>query len=227
MAPYVQNRVYMRFNKNIYKISVQFVLVVFVVIATVILILFGNEIGYVNSLVVFAAFSVCGIIVISIELVSILIIAIYKTHRLDDTKIDRSAINEASEFEGPILTRTEKLQKAFDFLLLKNKLDNIYTMTAERGNNLKLKKTYIVRYADLITDLFMFMVYLIILALIVFTSRDSLAFYSTRASIRQLMNRRYFNNGTREPINTELFFEYLQYDFLPTIHTGTSFFIFI
>lgn len=213
----------MKFNKNIYKISVQFVLAVVVLITTIVLIIFGNGIGYVNSLIVFAAFSVCGIIVIFLEFVSILIIAIYKTHRLDKTNIEI----QTSDFKSPNLTRTEKLQAALDYFLLKNKLDNMYTITSEQRTHLRMKKTYIVRYADLMTDLFMFMTYLIILALIVLNSRSSFAFFSTRASIRQFMNRRYFNNGTREPINIELFLQYLQYDFLPTIHRGKSFFIFI
>lgn len=208
----------MKLNKHFYKISGLCLLAIFIAIASIILILLGSEIGYINSLMVFAAFSVCGIIVISIELAYTFIIAIYKTYRLKPANIDRDIVNEASDFEGPLLTRKDKIQKSFDFFLLKNKFDNIYTLTPKQRAHTGMKKKYIVRYADLITDLYMFMVYLIILALIILSSRDKFAFFSTRASIRQFMNGHYFNNGTREPIHTELFYDYLECDFLPTIH---------
>lgn len=213
----------MKFNKHFHKITVRCILAVLVTIAIILLILSGNSIGYINSLIVFAAFSVCGLVVICIELVYLLSIAIYNTHRSKAINIDQSTVNEASNFEHPILTRNENLQQSLDLFLLKNKFENIYNSTAEQRTCHRMKKTYIVRYADLMTDLFMFMVYLVVLTLIVLSSRNSYAFYSTRASLRQLTNRRYFDNPTREPIHIEFFLEYLQYDFLRTIHTGKSF----
>lgn len=208
----------MKFNKHFYKISVWCILAVVVTFATIILILSGNSIGYVNSLIVFAAFSICGLVIICIELVHILSISIHKTCRLKNVIIDQSTVNEV-----PILTRNEKLQQAFDHFMLKNKLEHICNSTAEQRTRIRMKKTYIVQYADLMTDLFMFAIYLTILTLIVLSSRDSWAFYSTRSSARQFTNRQYFYNDNKEPINIELFLEYLENDFLPTIHTGETF----
>lgn len=214
----------MKFNKKFYKISVWCILAVVVTIATIIVILSGNSIGYVNSLTVFAACSICGLAIIFIELVHILSISIYKTRLLKNVIIDRSTVNEATtNFEGPILTRNEKLQQSFDHFMLKNKLEHICNSTAEQRARIRMKKTHIVQYADLMTDLFMFATYLTILTLIVLSSRDSWAFYSTRSSIRQFTNRQYFYNENIEPINIETFLEYLENDFLPTIHTGETF----
>lgn len=210
----------MKFNKHFYKISIRCILAVLVTIATVVLILSGNSIGYVNSLIVFGALSICGPVLICIELVYLLSLSIYNTRRSKAINVGGSVANDIRNFERPILTRNEKLQQRLDLFLLKNKLANISNSAAERRNRCRMKKTFIVRYADLMTDLFMFLVYLIILTLIILSSRDSFAFYSTRASIRQFMNRRYFNNQTREPVDIELFLGYLRHDFLPTIHTG-------
>lgn len=217
----------MKFNKSFYKISVWCILAVVVTIAIIISIISGNSIGFVNSFVVFTAFTLSGLVIICIELVYILSTSIFKAtrSRLTNIKVDRStSISETINLEHPILTRKEKIQQAFDLFLLKSKLENISNLTAKQRARIRMKKTYIVQYADLMTDLFMFGVYLTILTLIVLSSRDSLAYYSTRASIRQFMNRRYFYNETKEPINIESFLEYLQNDFLPTIHTGETFF---
>ncbi|KAJ6636349.1 NADH dehydrogenase (ubiquinone) 23 kDa subunit [Pseudolycoriella hygida] len=115
-----------------------------------------------------------------------------------------------------------ELQRTFDLFLLKNKFINICNSTAKKRAHIAMKKYYVVRYADLMSNLLIFSFYLIALTLIVLSSRDSFAFYSTRVSMRQFESHRYFNNQSREPINVELFFEYLEHDFLPTIHTATS-----
>lgn len=214
----------MKLTKYFYKYSLRCVLVVVVTIASVILIVSGNSIGYINSLMIFAGFSICGFVVILIELLSILVISTYKSHRKKaDTNVDHCTIDEIINFDDPTLSKNERLQQALDHFLLKSKLENIARLSAEQRARIRTKKTYIVRYADLMMDLFMFAVYLTILTLIVLSSRDSFAFYSTRATVRQFfMNRRYFKNETREPIQNDLFLGYLQNDFLPTIHTGKT-----
>ncbi len=210
----------MKFSKRFYKLSLRWVVAVCVILATIILILTGNSIGYINSLKVFAAFSMCGLIVICIELAYILAKSVYKTLRSKAVTIGKREVNEANNLKASTLTKNEKLQQAFDHFLLQNKLANICKSTSEQQIRSRAPKTYVVQYADLMTDLFMFAIYLTILTLIVLSMRDTFAFYSTRASIRQFMSRRFFNSEEKEPIDNELFFDYLENDFLQTIHTG-------
>lgn len=205
---------------KISKLTVWCIVATFTTIATVILLLSANSIGYINSLIAFAAFSICGLMIIFIELACMLSVSIYRTQRSEAVNISRSLINE--EIANRKLTKNEKLQQNLDHFLLKSRLGNLCNSTAEQRARMRMKKIYVVQYADLMKDLFMFATYLTILTLVVLSSRDRLAFYSMRSSVRQFMSQRYFNNETREPIDTGLFLEYLENDFLPTIHTGMT-----
>lgn len=204
------------------KLAIRCIVATSTITATVTLVLLGNSIGYINSLIAFATFSICGLAIIFVELVWMLGVSIYNTQRGAPVHIDRTSINEKIVGAHPKLNKNEKLQQNLDLFLLKSRLGNVYNSSAQQRARMRTRKVHVVQYADLMTDLFMFTIYLTILTLVVLSSRDRFAFYSMRSSVRQFMRQRYFNNETREPIDNGLFVDYLRNDFLPTIHTGKA-----
>lgn len=78
-------------------------------------------------------------------------------------------------------------------------------------------------YRELMSDMFMFSVYLAILLLIVLGTRDGLVFYSDNLARDYLVYGKYVTSPEKEVQDEQGFLSYLQNVLVPTLHSGGSY----
>lgn len=82
-------------------------------------------------------------------------------------------------------------------------------------------------YRELLSDLFMFSIYLAILLLIVLGTRDRMVFYSDRLARDFLVNGKYVTSPEAEVQDEQGLISYLRNVLVPTLHSGGYFTLFL